>query len=424
MKKSKHGLVITFKTLYDPRTFSRSKYFGAFTDVSKITDFDLAPNAKVLNQGLGGESSCTAHANASISSIQEGVDLSPEYAMQATRRVTGGNPHVWGANVDDAMKAHVKFGCLESKDSPLSFEKDGQYKVEDPTNWDKTLDNKAIEHQKDSYMECDGYKDKFDSTRVAMWESFQTFLRTNNPSHKKAPSIGFYWQPEWTSQASISMPLYPTKDFPHNVFARGQKTINGQPYIIIHNSYGKDAGDGGVHYFPRDVFNKFVAFSRTFEDIDPERVKRMQWGLLALMANYLAMLSAWLTKQNQPKEEPEPIPPPLPEPKKSLLISWGKAIERFESAPKQWNNPGAIKKLSGGFIKFKTYEAGWNYLLDYLKRAATGQHKAYPKGGDTTLLDFQKIYSPAHDNNDPDKYARYVANQLGVDPDIEIKFLL
>lgn len=111
-----------------------------------------------------------------------------------------------------------------------------------------------------------------------------------------------------------------------------------------------------------------------------------------------------------------------PEPIK--LILWGKAIETYEGANKNWNNPGAIRGLDGRFLKFQTYDEGWRCLLDYLKRAATGKHNAYPNGGETTLLEFQKIYSPSYDNNDPLKYAQFVAKRLQVDTSEKIKNLV
>jgi hypothetical protein len=120
-------------------------------------------------------------------------------------------------------------------------------------------------------------------------------------------------------------------------------------------------------------------------------------------------------------KEPEylPIPESLP-PQTSRLNGWAKAIETFEKAPKWWNNPGAIRGTDGKFLLFKTYEEGFDYLLDYLRRASTGKHKAYPKGGETTLLGFFKIYAPVDDNNNPNNYANFVAGKLGITLDTKI----
>ena len=124
-------------------------------------------------------------------------------------------------------------------------------------------------------------------------------------------------------------------------------------------------------------------------------------------------------------EPPQPQPESVIEPQTTAkLMLWARAIEVYEGASKSWNNPGALRSKSGPFLKFKTYEEGFEALLDYLKRAATGQHKAYPKGGEHTLLEFQKIYSPSNDHNDPLKYAQFVAKRVGIDITTKIKTLV
>lgn len=78
------------------------------------------------------------------------------------------------------------------------------------------------------------------------------------------------------------------------------------------------------------------------------------------------------------------------------------------------NNPGNIKSASGAFLKFSSYEAGLIYLMDYITRAATGKHPAYPKGGETTLQEYAHIYT-----NDPEpaptNYGLAMGRGLGVD---------
>lgn len=152
-------------------------------------------------------------------------------------------------------------------------------------------------------------------------------------------------------------------------------------------------------------------------------------SLIQRALDYMAQLLALLFKQQEEQKEEIVTGPtlesePVPEPKESLLIPWAKAIEKFENANKSWNNPGAIRSVSGPFLRFKTYEEGFNYLLNYLTRAASGKHKAYPRGGETTLLEFQHIYSPAEDNNNPEAYANFVAKEIGVTTDTKIKSLV
>ncbi len=289
--KMNHGLKWTFKNKIDPRKFKRSKLFGANIEVSAIPDFDLAPTLTIKNQL--DSSMCTAFATTGISSIQEGTELSPEYAFQKTRALMG-SPHSWGANPDDAMKAHIKFGCIEEKDSPFHLETDGQYKIEDYANWDKSLDVVASLHRKRAYLEADGYKDAFDSIRAIMYESYQKFQQTLNLSDLRAVSVGFNWSFQDASQGIVND--VKSESAQHNVFARGQKTINGIPYIIIQNSYGEGVGDKGLYYFPREILNQNVLFARVFEDMDPNEIKK-QWNILARIFDLMMSLLALMKKQ-------------------------------------------------------------------------------------------------------------------------------
>ena len=89
-----------------------------------------------------------------------------------------------------------------------------------------------------------------------------------------------------------------------------------------------------------------------------------------------------------------------------------KAIEKKEDAPKEWNNPGAIRGLDGAFKKFVSYEDGFAYLIDYIKRACTSQHASYKPN--YTVLQFFQTYAPALDNNNPTKYAKDVVEWVGL----------
>ena len=136
-----------------------------------------------------------------------------------------------------------------------------------------------------------------------------------------------------------------------------------------------------------------------------------------------------------PIEQPIPSPADIPittpksdtPPAGDRVRKWCEAIIEMENMSKYHkdkNNPCAIKSINGGFLTFKDWDTGFNYCCDYLIRAATGKHTGYPKAGETTLLEFQKIYSPAEDKNNPYDYASYVAKRLKVDIDTKIKDLI
>lgn len=141
--------------------------------------------------------------------------------------------------------------------------------------------------------------------------------------------------------------------------------------------------------------------------------------ILNIIANLIPALSFLVEKKIEDikKKEPKPIMEKetkemVEEVKKPKIEDMARAIELFENAPKEWKNPGAIKGLDGKFLKFNSYQEGWNYLIDYLKRAITGKHRAYT--GNETLLEFFQIYAPSEDKNDPLSYALFMSNHLKI----------
>lgn len=143
-----------------------------------------------------------------------------------------------------------------------------------------------------------------------------------------------------------------------------------------------------------------------------------------------AVLEALGLIQKQINELPKEIPKEIPEVtkpvKESLIEKWALAIQDFEgytpgSKSYRNNNPGNVKGMDGKFLVFKTYEAGFDYLCDYLKRACTGQHKAYKP--DMNLKQFFLIYAPDPEPI-PTNYTNFVATKMGVYPSVLIKNLL
>jgi len=122
----------------------------------------------------------------------------------------------------------------------------------------------------------------------------------------------------------------------------------------------------------------------------------------------------------------------------SMLDKWAEAIKRFEgwsttSLSFRNNNPGNIRPSpqpwqgqvgidSHNFVVFDSYENGMRALKISLQNAANGHSSVY-KSSDT-LYDFFGRYAPSSDNNEPRKYAEYVAAQLGVEPTTQISQLV
>lgn len=105
---------------------------------------------------------------------------------------------------------------------------------------------------------------------------------------------------------------------------------------------------------------------------------------------------------------------------------------------------GAVAADLDGFVIFPNYQAGFSGLREFLKLCAQRKVRPYhtfdpnnryhklmlPNGKagdelpDLTLIDWANIYAPAEDDNDPNSYAVFVAQQMGVNPSIKIFELL
>lgn len=81
--------------------------------------------------------------------------------------------------------------------------------------------------------------------------------------------------------------------------------------------------------------------------------------------------------------------------------------------------PGATGADAGGLAIFSTYEFGWNALVHQLTIAINGMSQVY--NPEMTFLEFFQKYAPSSDNNNPEKYAKFVAERLGLTIQDKIK---
>lgn len=172
---------------------------------------------------------------------------------------------------------------------------------------------------------------------------------------------------------------------------------------------------------------RFYLRKKTQEEKEAER--KSAFSLLQSALNWLKEVLKLV-----PKEIVRTVPPvidevpieSLPKDKPSRIKDWAKAISECEgyktpgaiTITKNFN-PGAIKNRLQTFLVFDSEAEGFAYLEDYLTRACTSKHGAYPKGGDTLLKDFTQIYV----GNDFNYYEK-VADKLKVEKTIKIKELL
>lgn len=373
---------ILFK--YDSRD---KEFYRTFGQAFEFPDELILDTPKFDDIQMPGDVRCTCFTVCDIAEDMTGVEYDIEDLWQRIPK------QAKGATARDAFSEAVKNGLLPKG---------------------KTVREKRW----NSYWRADtGDRDAFDNVRSAL-------MLVNAPI-----GCGTWWYAEWMQPEILPVGKVPLLG--HMYAVEGWKQVNGQPHLII------EAWNGRKSLMPRETFNEALkpsgmqAWVLSTVEIDGKRVKTLTETLKDLMMNLIILLRGKIKEKGV-----EPIAMEVPgvtltvpiveEPQGSKLIEWALAIRDYEGKPGDLNyknnNPGNIKSVNGGFMKFKTYEAGWAALLDYLTRAATGKHRSYKP--DFTLLRFFQTYAPSADSNDPAKYAEYVSKRIDVPVTEKIKNLI
>ena len=282
IKKISGGLL---KTPADKRDFSYTKVFGAIP-LAELPeeDFMVAEAIKVENQK---ESDfCTAYGSSSVSEDQEDIDLDPLYTFAKTKQIMG-DWKGWGADLRTAMKAGVKFGFLEKKDSLYTID-DERDKISNWNNWPVELDEKAAPYRKHSYFKVDGPYNTFDSFRAFLWA---------NRAKKQSILTGVMWRSEWIEAKNGIIPNFPSVPmFGHAFKICGQKTIEHELYLVAVLSNGEEIGDKGIFYFNRLVANRdFTYGGYVFNDMMAAEAKKKSWNWYQKI---LGIIQSFLKQQN------------------------------------------------------------------------------------------------------------------------------
>lgn len=368
-----------FRLKHDSRDLHYSQQFG--TAQTLPDEFILDTPLFDAIQPVG-NNQCTAYTVCDMASDQTGII----YNIDEFFARIPGSSLVYGANLREAMGEAVKNG-LRTKDGLLV------------KNWS-------------SYWRADtGPKDPFDNTRSAFWMS------------KLPAGAGTVWYQEWVDGSKVMV-------FGSNIVSshawsiEGWKQVNGEPMIQV------EAHIGYKLYIPRAVYNYIItgygagAFVLSTASVDMIRKRSILEALLDAYKTLLALL-----QQNNLIKNPTPPPPQpnLPREERDIVNEFCLAIQQYEgwypgSKAYRNNNPGNIRAVDGSFLVFPTYEKGFAYLKDYVTRACTGKHKAYQPT--YNISQFFGVYAPTLDNNNPDKYAQFVADKIKLPITTQIKDLV
>ncbi len=266
---------IQLKKKRDPRRFKAHKTFGTFPieQVPNTFNFQRPEIKDQIDTNF-----CSGFAGAYMIEKETGITMSPEYIIQKEVSISGYDPNnFFGVDVDTSHKAVYRYGTIKQSDSPFTVGKDTSSKIANPENWDIGLDNIAIDPFHSSFeIKKDGYKDLFDAMRATMW------------SQKVWLDCAGYFVPEWmyASKGMIPKQFIKQEINGHKFVICDSVEINGEPYLVIANSWGKRMGDNGFYYLPREAANTLFDVS-IYTKEDPTNIKQQQWNLIVKILDYM-----------------------------------------------------------------------------------------------------------------------------------------
>lgn len=259
---------------FDERDYSFSENFGALAVEDLPTqDFLVAVPLEIKDQDINYPSDyCTSYAASEAADLQDQVKTVPEYTFAYAKWLLAierryGVINEFGLNLRDICKAGVKGGFLPRSKDPFkcnTTERPSREFLGDFRNWPEDLAQYAEIYRKENYYSAvDGPHDLFDNFRSVLWK---------NRRERRAIITGCYFRSSWmTVQGGIIPKTYESVGSPHAFIFIGQKTINGEIYLVALLSSNIKYGDNGLFYFPREVVNRefkpFGAF--TFKDLSP-----------------------------------------------------------------------------------------------------------------------------------------------------------
>jgi hypothetical protein len=223
----------------------------------------------------------------SVSEDQEGVILDPGFTFAMIKRQQG-TYKTWGGDLRSGCKVATEIGFIEVGQNPDDFSGKSRDYIANWNNWKlDQLIPLAQQHRKQSYFKADGPFDTFDNFRSHLWA---------NRFEKSSIYTGATWRPGWLYAKDGIIPRHPIAGGVGHAFKLlGQVVINGEPFLVAQNSYGKDAGKDGLHFFAREVVNREFNFGGyMFKDMLREDAEKILRGKGLLPNNSSSSLWDWV----------------------------------------------------------------------------------------------------------------------------------
>lgn len=385
------------------RSFHRT--FGGVAPIILPQEFSVDAGLTMPNQSADGlYEACTAYSSQDLITDQDGI-LSDHYREHyektlALENQSFGQP----CDIRDSLKIAI-----------TSYNRGAYY---------------AVESSK---------FDWFDSIRSVIYTNF-----TINKI-KCAVSVGTPWFKEF--EAVSSNGLVPTiftgdpdKVSWHNWAIKGWKIIDNVIYLEAKTWQGKNFGNLGWSYYPRETINAVMKIrgtgAFTCAPRDAQNIQTVKLTFIEAILDYFQQIISLLNQKKQMNTIPTVEKQPETIVKENMIQKWANLIAQFEGADSSLNNPGNFKFSSlmatwggqkaragsdgGYFCKFVDYKTGFQALCNFLTLGAQNQLLDYHNA--RTIKEFTLVYTnhpiPKYD------YSDNLIKALGVTADTQISSFL
>lgn len=233
----------------DPRSlgFSHAKLFGTVAPKNLPTSL-LRPRPVPYNQM--NTTRCTGYGSAQNGYHIHHVYFNPDWQAAKIGEKQGYSVDNRGGDPNATMKVERDNGFLPVDRTSINLEQDGI----EGSGWDKfptTLDADAEAYTVAGFVKVDSSAyDTFDAIKSALFMAY-------DPTTQTGACVQAFgkWYTEWTYARIIPKYYGDFAGYHHYLFIDFVE-MSGTQYLVAQNSYGPYIGDGGYHYFPREVVNK------------------------------------------------------------------------------------------------------------------------------------------------------------------------
>lgn len=256
---------------------TRDYKLGAIISIKKFPKLKDLPDKFILETSDlkdQVEDFCTGNTIALLIGTNEGFPCDENWSFAKSKELSG-DPNEWGQDMRTAFQVGVKIGALPKTNSPFGSEKGHEF-LRDIKNWPSGLEFFALPQKQKTFWAVSGPYDIFDNIKGTIYY-LNSVLK-----QKQGVGLGILWG--WTAE-QYTLDKIKEQGEGHAISCIGWEG----DYLILQNSWGKNAGLNGKHLISREVVNHFAGKygAYVYLDLPKEKAKQMLENNIKLTDNWL-----------------------------------------------------------------------------------------------------------------------------------------